>query len=552
MSTKDNFSFNISLSVLNHLGRNLYRSFVTVLGEAISNSWDADADNVWIELDKKNSSFIIKDDGDGMSSDDFQNKFLKVGYSKRKDGTSKSSKGRPFIGRKGIGKLALLSCAAKITIISKKEGGNYIGGSIDNAGLDQAIVDDLNTNEYQLGLWDDNIFKKHIKGHEKGTIILFENINGGIKNTLSYIKKIVALYFRFSLVDKNFNIFIDGEKITHKHMGEIGANTQFLWTINDFIDPYLEECLPFKKETTNIASTLNITGFIASVNKPSHVKIRETDEKVTVDLFVNGRLREKDIIKNIPTNRLVESYIYGQLHFDELDDNGDPFTSSREGVITDNHSYQLFLKEIKDKILPKIMSQWDSFRRKHSSDGDPEDTSKITRKARKSEELYNAVALDFSPDEGDSNKTLIDEWVGELRGDASFCFESYAECYIAENVVRKYIMEKGMVLSPEAIKQVKEHKRREKIAKGAANLSIDTRKINHDLSYLSMAELAAVLDKGDNNDKIKDNSLLRDSIEYKPLRDALMHTALLSNNAKTRLTAVYENIKGRLKELLSF
>lgn len=32
----DKFNFNISLSVLNHLGRNLYRNFLTVLGEAVS------------------------------------------------------------------------------------------------------------------------------------------------------------------------------------------------------------------------------------------------------------------------------------------------------------------------------------------------------------------------------------------------------------------------------------------------------------------------------------------------------------------------------------
>ena len=49
----DLFSFEISLSVLNHLGRNLYRSFMTVLGEAISNSWDADAENVWIYIDRE-------------------------------------------------------------------------------------------------------------------------------------------------------------------------------------------------------------------------------------------------------------------------------------------------------------------------------------------------------------------------------------------------------------------------------------------------------------------------------------------------------------------
>ncbi len=71
------FKFELSLSVLNHLGRNLYRNFVTVLGEAISNAWDADAQNVWINIDRENQSFTIKDDGVGMTADDFQNKFLK-------------------------------------------------------------------------------------------------------------------------------------------------------------------------------------------------------------------------------------------------------------------------------------------------------------------------------------------------------------------------------------------------------------------------------------------------------------------------------------------
>ena len=83
---KPNFNFEISLSVLNHLGRNLYRNSITVLGEAISNSWDADAKNVWISFDQHNGSFTIKDDGTGMDADDFQKKFLKIGYTKRADG----------------------------------------------------------------------------------------------------------------------------------------------------------------------------------------------------------------------------------------------------------------------------------------------------------------------------------------------------------------------------------------------------------------------------------------------------------------------------------
>ena len=144
------YTFNISLSILNHLGRNLYRSFITVLGEAISNSWDADAKKVWIYIDRDNNTLVIKDDGFGMTENDFQNKFLKIGYSKRKGNTISTASGRPFIGRKGIGKLALLSCAKKITVLTKTANTDLVGGVIDNSGLDEAIKDDVSANEYSL------------------------------------------------------------------------------------------------------------------------------------------------------------------------------------------------------------------------------------------------------------------------------------------------------------------------------------------------------------------------------------------------------------------
>src|SRR4030042_5394867 len=166
MVNENGFTFNISLSILNHLGRNLYRSFVTVLGEAISNAWDANSENVNIYIDKDNNSLIIKDDGIGMSGDDFQNKFLNIGYSKRKEGETKSpDKERPYIGRKGIGKLALLSCADRITVISKVSGGDYVGGAIDNSGLDEAITKDLTPQQYPLENWELATFGKYIDGH---------------------------------------------------------------------------------------------------------------------------------------------------------------------------------------------------------------------------------------------------------------------------------------------------------------------------------------------------------------------------------------------------
>src|SRR5437870_1440091 len=114
-----------------------------------------------------------------------------------------------------------------------------------------------------------------------------------------------------------------------------------------------------------------VKGFIASVQKPRDLKITTTEERVGVDLFVNGRLRERDILKHIPTARLAENYLYGQIHFDGLDDNIDRFTSSREGIIADDPKYQKFLDDFRKKIL-EIVSDWDAWRIKHRKDGDSE------------------------------------------------------------------------------------------------------------------------------------------------------------------------------------
>lgn len=217
--SNNQFSFEISLSVLNHLGRNLYRNFITVLGEAISNSWDANANNVWIEINRERSSFTIKDDGDGMNARDFQEKFLRIGYSKRADGQRSTDSGRPFIGAKGIGKLALLSCAQRISIFSKKSpDDDYIGGVIDNRGLDDAIKSNLKPDDYPLESLDRSLIKNLSSGHDHGTIIVFEGANEQIRNSITHIKKMLAMSFRFSLIDEHFQIHVNGDPVSMKDL----------------------------------------------------------------------------------------------------------------------------------------------------------------------------------------------------------------------------------------------------------------------------------------------------------------------------------------------
>jgi hypothetical protein len=551
MKNKELFTFAISLSVLDHLGRNLYRSFATVLGEAISNSWDADAENVHIYLDKKKNSFFIKDDGVGMTADDFQNKFLRIGYSKRRMGKTVSAKGRPYIGRKGIGKLALLSCAEKITVISKVKGKNYIGGVIDNSGLNQAITNDLTPQDYSLGNWKLDTFGSHTKDHEHGTIIHFQHVKDGIKSSFDLLTKIIALYFRFSLLDKSFNIFIDDEKITHKHLKDLAEKTEFLWKIGKYDDPYVSDLeAAFSKEQNEHEikqlKIAGINGFIASVAKPRDLKIMTTEERAGIDLFVNGRLREGDILKHIPTARVAESYLYGQIHFNGLDDKTDRFTSSREGIIADDPKFKQFLTKFRKTIL-NIVTDWDKWRIKHREEGDP-DNVRLSKKERASLGLYGAVSKEYGLSKDSKNRGKIDEWVDELSGDAAFNFESYAECFISENLVRKYIKEKKIPLSKEAKTEAEEMKNREVESKNKGNISIAIRRVQSALSYLDMKYLSNLVDK---KDPTKEACLPRDAAEYKPIRDAVAHTSLLTDTAKHKLTAVHENIKGRIRTLLS-
>lgn len=546
------YTFNISLSILNHLGRNLYRSFITVLGEAISNAWDADAQNVRITIDRDKNILVIEDDGQGMSESDFQNKFLKIGYSKRKDNISKTKNGRPFIGRKGIGKLALLSCAKKITVLTKTMNTDLVGGIIDNSGLDEAIKDDVSANEYKLSIPDTSIIEKYGKGMASGTIILFEEINDGIRNRIEYIRKLVALYFRFSLLDSSFNIFLNGKQITLDELNDLIGDTQLLWKINNPIDPYISERLHnsegLKREKPLKANIETVSGFIASVEKPSMLKIRGSEEKVSIDLYVNGRLREKDILKHIPTARIVESYLYGQIHYNALDDESDRFTSSREGVVSDDPKFVIFLKEI-ERLLKVVIEDWDVWRTELKQDGDSEN-KRLTQKERKSKELFNAVADDFVPPKTNvSSRKKVEEWINDLGQDAEFNFSSYGECFVAENLLRKYIVDKKIEIPEKLQKQIADWKQKAEAHKNNANISFDIRENDAELFYCAMDDLAYLADN--ETDKIKKASLRRDAIEYKPIRDAMSHTSRLTKAAKGRLTATYENIKAMIIQLLN-
>jgi DNA topoisomerase VI subunit B len=116
------YHLTVDLNVLNHLGFSLYSNVPAVLSEVIANCWDADAEIVTITLDRKKGTVNVEDDGVGMNLDDINERYLKVGYQKRKELTV-TDKGRHVMGRKGIGKLSLFSIAKNIEVHSAKQTG---------------------------------------------------------------------------------------------------------------------------------------------------------------------------------------------------------------------------------------------------------------------------------------------------------------------------------------------------------------------------------------------------------------------------------------------
>jgi hypothetical protein len=549
----EHYQFAISLSVLNHLGRNLYRNFVTVLGEAISNSWDADAKNVWLDLYRDEGKFIIGDDGRGMTPDDFQNRFLKIGYSKRKEGGSASPKGRPFIGAKGIGKLALLSCAKRISVFTRTNPDDeFTGGTIDNSGLDAAITNDLVPEDYPLEPLNPKLIEGMYTDDHVGTIIVFEGANDVLRNSDEQIRKVLALSFRFSLIDPDFTIHVDDEPIGVGDLAALAEATQFLWTVNGFEDAYTKSLGSLIAPAQILETKLPVTGFIASVRLPRHLKIRGIDDRATVDLFVNGRLRERNIIRHIPTQRIVESYIYGQIHFDELDrQDADPFTSSREGVVEDDDRFQALLDYLRRELLPRVIDDWDRLRLEHRKPGDEENTRK-TKKERRAANFVEAAEDEFKGVDSEEidvgPQDVVDAWLSELRPDAEFNVSAYVDCFLSENLLRRYIRLK----EPELVKGVKDEienwRKNEEVNKTAANLSFALRQAEDDFDFLGMDALA-VTAEGEGA-KGKQQSLWKDAVSYKPVRNAVGHTGVLTNTAKSHLSVTFENIKARIKAFM--
>lgn len=124
MSDEPALTMSFDPNTIEHLGVRMYSTLPPVLAELVANSYDADATKVSVRLkDDDQKEIIVEDDGNGMSQDDINDKFLRIGRDRRTEEHSQTTLGgRLVIGKKGLGKLSFFGIAKEIEISTRKDG----------------------------------------------------------------------------------------------------------------------------------------------------------------------------------------------------------------------------------------------------------------------------------------------------------------------------------------------------------------------------------------------------------------------------------------------
>ncbi len=350
MNTSEHkYEMTLSLNVLRHLGFGLYSNVAAVLSEVVANAWDADAENVSIFIDASDGHVIIEDDGHGMTVHDANDKYLTVGYERRKSERRTPVLDRPVMGRKGIGKLSLFSIARSVEVHTVKDSIKH-GFVMDSDQIEKIIADgrEAEYNPEAVNPDDINI--------QRGTRITLTNMKRQLQWTGKPLRRRLAR--RFSVIGAlhDFNILLNDEPITVEDR-EYQDKVQYLWTFGDTglrcrdAATKLEE---HEQRDNNIHdSDYQIDGWIATAFKSGQLKDPDTKESLNnLVIMVRGKLAQEDILEEFGEGGLYTKYLFGEIHADflDLDDQDDIATTSRQRLIEEDPRYEALKSKLNDEL----------------------------------------------------------------------------------------------------------------------------------------------------------------------------------------------------------
>ena len=333
------YELKIDLNALNHLGLNLYSNVPAVLSELIANAWDADAGEVHLNIHRNGNGtkIVVKDDGCGMDARDLNEKFLTVGYQRRKSSNGDlTPKQRKVMGRKGIGKLSVFSIADYIQVYTRKNG-TTTGLELDVELIRQDIENNAPHHPNPITV----ISPDYEVASETGTIIVLSKLKKRILSSIGiHLRKRIAR--RFSVWAEDFHVLLDSQPVGISDRDYFGK-LEYALVYNDFEHPHfahLSEKDRIDRRNCNVAENYRVKGWIGLVEESG--SLQEGDENLNkLSILVRGKIASEDILETFREGGLYTKFLIGELEADFLDlsDRDDIATSSRQDFLRDDDRF---------------------------------------------------------------------------------------------------------------------------------------------------------------------------------------------------------------------
>ena len=349
----------ISLAALEHLGMNLYSTIPAVLSEIVANAWDADAGRVMVTLGA--SEIAIEDDGIGMTRDQVVDRFLDVGFQRRKAMGALTPKGRQPMGRKGIGKLSSFSIATVVTVYTTSNG-ERTAFRMDAQHIRERmrVDDDGACPVEELDKWPEEL--------GAGTRIVLTRLkHEATAQTTSGLRQRIARRFSVIGPQHGFAVVVDGECISPGDRG-YDRHVEYCWTYGDDAGVRqrfgnLADNQPPASRNAMLPTGLAISGWIGTVKKPNFLKADDGENLNRLAVFMRGKVAQEDVLGDFGLKEIFADYLVGEIHCDDLDQNDgeDIATSSRQALKHDDPRF-VELRRFVHGELRYIASQWTELR----------------------------------------------------------------------------------------------------------------------------------------------------------------------------------------------
>jgi hypothetical protein len=333
-------------NTIEHLGVRLYSTIPPVIAELIANSYDADAKKVTVimnDTDPDNKEIMVEDNGHGMTFNEINAKFLRIGRNRRQgdsDEEQKSPKDRLVIGKKGLGKLSFFGIAQKIEISTTKDGVRNIFELDWNDIISQDNKEE--SADYEPKIIEQDMVDKN-KTH--GTTITLKSI----KRVSDFNADSLAVSMsRFFIIDKEMDIFIqhnqDKPVQVRNEMKYESLDAEITWEIPGGL-------IGFDSDYNN---KNKITGKLFSTKKP----IPPSTNMRGITLFSRKKLVNNPEYFSESTSSHFFSYLTGWLEVDfivELSD--DVIQTNRQSVKWDDLDMEK-LHEYLQQMIKWLEKDW--------------------------------------------------------------------------------------------------------------------------------------------------------------------------------------------------